>query len=218
MAKKDKNVIYVIALQPDNALFNNIKRLKSEAKKLVGDQAYLNDAPHLTLYLGYFDNFFGFDKELNLATKKINGYLKKGIRIDGWVIFKDDVITKKQTLVCSITEEASGRLKEVQKIVVSIMKKYRKNIILKRYVQAYSGLGDIEKKNLDEYGFPFVGDIWKPHINIASFDKKAFAEVWENFKNECPKGGYNIDSLNIYKLDENEEKLRLIKKYAIWGI
>ena len=215
MAKTNVNKVYVITLGPDMVLCRKIRNLKSEAKDLVGDQVFINDPPHLTLYIGYFDDFQEFNKELVSAAKKIKGHLKGGVVIDDWMVFKGDMITNKQTLACNIAKNAAKSLEKVQKEVVPIMKRYRKKMVSGRYSQVYDVLGNAEKKNIDKYGFPFVGRVWKPHISIASFDNPAFAKVWERFKNKCPKGKYCLDSLNVYILDEDNENITLLKKYHL---
>lgn len=209
--------IYVITLDPDNGLKDSIISLKKQAKAIAGSQLYIDDVPHITLYLGDFEDISRFDnafRELVNEIKESKPFME-GITVNEWVVFEDDVSTGSTTLVCGIKEHDIKELKIIQQKVVSFMEKFRKKEIIKRFRENYDRFGDIEKSNLDKYGFPYVGDIWEPHLTIASFDKQSFNKIQEKFKNKCPKGLYRLVSASIYELDESNEKISLVKTYTI---
>ena len=215
---------YVITLEPEFELFSKIKELKSIARELVGKQLYLDDEPHLTLYIGEFNEFNNWDKEFSELVKRIkDNYItinkenNKAIKIEirGWQVFASDKVTNKNTLVCQLGDINIPTLRKIQEDVIICLNKYRKPDMLKRYKQAYENMDEILKENLNNYGYPFVGKIWDPHFGIASFDKRAFDSIWYKLKEKRPKGFYTISAINIYELNQDTEELNLIKKYQL---
>ena len=208
--------VYVITLEPDKILYEKIIALKAEVRELVGDQLYLQDEPHLTVYLGNFTEIAYFNIQFTKAVKQIvHDFGQIPFSIDDWFVFKGDPITKRNTLVCEITQSDIAILKKVQHKIVTTLNSYRKPRLIKRYSNVYKEMNGILKKNLDSYGYPFVGDIWKPHISIASIKEVVFKRVWKAVKGRCPKGGYRMNAVTIYELEEDTEKLTLVKRYPL---
>jgi len=207
--------IYSIFLEPDEILSKKVRNIKKEVKFLVGDQLYLKDEPHLTIHHADFKNINEWDREFAQIIRKIKEDLGKiQIRISGWTIFKKDA-TKQHTLSCKIDEKNTESLKKIQKQIADFLNKYRNPIIIQRYKNLYPELGLTERQNLEKYGFPFIGDIFKPHISIATFEENAFNKTWINLKDLCPKGNYEIGSLSIYSFEHNDEDMELVKKYPL---
>lgn len=209
-------VIYVITLEPVKILSKKIKDIKTKVKVLVGDQLYLRDKPHLTLYLGDFKDIIKWGKRFGTLIKSIKKEICKiQIEISGWIIFKRDIMTGKCTLACNIAKRDIDILKTTQKKVIDFLKSYRSKKLVRRYKNVYVRFTNVERQNLERCGFPFVGKSWKPHFTIASLEKKTFNDVWAKIKNLCPKGYYNISSVNIYSLEGKEESMNLIKRYPL---
>ena len=123
-------MVYVVTLEPGKKLHEEIISIKNKVKSIVGDQLYLKHNPHLTLYVGNFDGLDNFSDELDAYAA---GIKNNDVKITGWFVFKDDVITKKNTLVCELSDNSISNLKSVQQEVVDIMNKYRGKQLLKRY-------------------------------------------------------------------------------------
>jgi len=198
---------YVFAIKPEKRLFDNILDIKRKAKNLVGKQTYLEDEPHITLYVTELKSE---DLWLGLLKKGISNNLNNSLfAINGWHVFKSDAITGLDTLVCKISEQGFGWLKEIQITLVHALAKYRTDSVTERYKNTYDSLPTQFRKSLKQYGYPFVGDIWKPHISIASFEKEALKKVWPAVKKLCPNGEYYPDTLVVYKLSANEKLNKL---------
>ena len=68
------------------------------------------------------------------------------------------------------------------------------------------------------YGYPYVGDYWKPHITISSvlvnknndLNYRKFEDV---FLNEKVNFKQKIDNISFFKINNNSHKL--IKKYSL---
>lgn len=196
---------YVITINPEPILFKKILAIKNAIKKEFGKQLYLDDDPHCTLYIcklndeTIFNDFYKKFQNLNVENFKIN--------ISDWLIFEKDPITFKKVLGCKLN---NPKLNNLQLEIVNFFQKYRKKEVIQRYKNVNFS-GEL-KNNLDKYGFPFVGEIWIPHISIGSFDEVVFDKIWQKFKGEYPKGDYYMNSIVIYKLNELNNKLTKIKE------
>ncbi len=196
---------YVITIDPSEELKSKILALKAQAKTISGPQTYLDSKPHLTLYAGTFENLENFKEELEQISKTIS---KPTINVEDWKVFNPDPVTQGATIVCKLAEEDISNLRTIQQKLVTLFNKYRAKEIPTRY-QIQSEDEQI-KSNLENFGFPFVGEIWEPHLTIASFQQKDFNNVWEELKDKCPKGQYSATNLSVYEVDWESDELTKI--------
>ena len=160
---------YVITLEPEKVLFDRIVEIKEIAKELCGPQTYLEDEPHITLYIAQCKDRMEWQHLLQKYAEKIG---QQVLRITDWHVFENDMGRTKHTLTCSLHKKNHEALKKIQMDVIKIISPYREKRIIKRYEKKeWKG---ILKENLKRYGFPFVGEIYHPHIGIAAFDKDIF--------------------------------------------
>lgn len=82
-----------------------------------------------------------------------------------------------------------------------------------RYDAAWQRLPDVERSNIESFGFPFVGPIWHPHVSIASIQRKAWAAVWPDFAGIQPAGPFQLPWMTLYRLEA--EKPVLIDCWAL---
>jgi hypothetical protein len=194
---------YVITLIPEKNFSSEIKKLKIFAKSLAGSRKYIDDEPHITIFLGNLDEieswYPGLSKKIPL--KKIF------VETNDWLIFKNDPITKKTFITLNISK-GNEELLALQKIIVDNLIPFKKENYLERYKSL--SLSPELKKNLDTYGYPFVGDIWKPHLGIAPFEESEFDRVWPQIKDKIPKASYCLDKIRIFELGP-EERLKKIQ-------
>jgi hypothetical protein len=192
---------YVFAIRPEKELFEKIIKIKSIARRIAGNQLYLDDEPHITIYVAMLKETGEWIGELKNA---LSGKLaKETFTVNGWHVFENDAITGFDTLVCEISGRKS--LGDIQMTVVSELEGFRDKSIPERYLKTPTTLPKEFRKSIDKHGYPFVGDIWKPHISIASFEKKDLIKVWPSIKDLCPREQYCPDSLVIYELGANEK-------------
>jgi 2'-5' RNA ligase len=199
---------YFLALDPDAAFASAVRDRKLQVRQLVGDQLYLGDPPHVTLYLGLFPS----EPELRTAVTHAAGRIAP-VTADaaGWHVFSADPLTGNHSLVCDITPEGRRRLVEMQREVVAAMAPLRDpDACCRRYAATWSNLSVIEKQNVIDLGFPFVGEIWHPHITIASVKPADWDPVWAALADSPPSGGVRFDSLTLYAL-ETSQPVRLVE-------
>ena len=85
---------YVVALEPEKELFDKIINIKKRSASLVGDQLYLKDPPHLTLFLGRFKPYFKWKTKIQKISQRVSQQLSPiKIIISGWHVYTSDSVT-----------------------------------------------------------------------------------------------------------------------------
>lgn len=203
---------YVFTLEPEKNLYEKILSIKDLAREKVGEQQYLKDEPHLTLYVSNLDDIKKWDDGL---AKIVENYKDISIDIDRWHLFIDDPITHKDTITINIEKSSTIILHNLQDILINELVKFKKDELLNRYKNSYNNMNEEFKNNVDYCGYPFAGKIWLPHFGIASFDKDSFNIFWPLVKDSCPIGNYFAKAINVYELNELDDSLKKIKSYFI---
>lgn len=186
----------LFCLKPGRALADFIRKCKIETHRIAGEQKYLSDPPHLTLYVGNFDY-----KSLRLLDKLDNSLNFHTIEIglSGWTTFHDDPITGGHTLTIAVNENDLLILRQLQVRLAGIACEYRKDEILSRYRNTIQYTKEM-LKSLKKYGFPFIGDNWRAHFTVASINKMQYESVWDAIKNRKAPLSVRINTLAFYRI------------------
>lgn len=190
---------YVITLAPDKALEEKMKGLKKQADSLSKNHLYLEDDPHVTLFIIKTNK--SLDKDLE---RIVSGFSPVKIEITDWIVFNDTKITGKIALACAFNPASFAKLREVQDKIANLS--VRRSGKLKRYLNS-----TLFKENIDKFGYPFIGEVWIPHISVGSFSAEEFETLKKKLK--CPKGSYTLNSINLYELDEERDKMTFLKSF-----
>ncbi len=205
---------YVITIEPEKKIKNKVLNIKNKIFKEIGNQLYLQDPPHSTLYIGYFHDFLGdkFSKEIKSICKKYLPIPIEILKIDN---FGKDIISGKESIFLSI-KDRKNNIKKIQKDLLELMSKYRINEVPKRYDKSYKLLSKPLQDNINKYGYPFVGDILIPHISFGLFDnyKKAH-KIITDLTRDFPYGHYKFNNLVFYELNETTEGLKKIASFSM---
>jgi hypothetical protein len=188
---------------PNNKFQKEIILLKSFFNKIVEKQKYLDHMVHSSIYVCELE-----EKYLDIVIKRFVDLKKNNsnfsLEITNWIIFENDPLTNLNTLALKINY--SDELKMLQTNIVSALSKYslkNKNFNLeKNYLKSYK-----------QYGFPFVGNQWIPHITIGSLDinRKEILAMCEK-RISFPRR-LTLDNLGIFKIDEDDHTL--IQKFKL---
>ena len=174
--------------------------LKGRVADLVGDQLYISDPPHMTLYLAAFRDPVAVANAMAGAMADVSA---PSIEVVGWHVFAGDPLTGRHSLVCQLKTEDHARLKAVQRQIVAALAPLRDvSATRDRFAAAWARLGDIERDNVEAYGFPFVGPIWHPHFTLASIDEDAWETVWQALERDPPVGPVRCHWVTLYRLIE----------------
>src|SRR5207249_1264791 len=91
------------------------------------------------------------------------------IEITGWHVFERDQLTGNQTLVCQFSDRCISQLQAIQSSVIRRLAPLRDcHASEARYAGRMQALLPVEQHSIREFGFPFTGKHWHPHLTIAS--------------------------------------------------
>ncbi len=175
----------------------NILSKKTKVKVKFGDQIYLNHPVHLTLFTISIKSINSLKKiYMNLG----NGFSKKKfkININKTGAFLNDPLTKGHTLYYGIKKN---------NLLTKLQMKHLKLINKKIYVSKNLNLkiNSKIKKNYKKYGFPFSGNIWIPHITIASIkdisEKNEFIKKFLKLKVNLSS---EVDNIKFYRVNKDK--------------
>ena len=177
-----------------------ILKQKYNVKKKFGDQIYLNHPVHLTLFTININKIKDLVKLYQSEfTPKKKKFL---IKITEASIFENDLVTNGSTLHYRVRKN-----KNLFKLQIDHLKYINKHISVLK-TQKIKNINTILKKNYLRYGFLFAGNIWQPHVTVASIRNinkkhkfiKRFLKTRINLK--C-----TVNEIKFYKINENKHKL-----------
>lgn len=198
MSSRDQSTILFAALEPDAALDELIRSYKQRVHELIGPQLYLDDPPHLTLFLAAFAS-----KQQVIDTHRSLADRLDSFQIDvtGWHVFAADPLTGNNTLVCEIAANDKERLRLVQHEVVQALAPLRDHDATQaRFAARWQQLSPARQAQVQAVGFPFIGGDWQPHWTIASIRSADWPRVWQDLERDPPRGRFSWSRLRLYEL------------------
>lgn len=194
-----------IALEPDERFASVVTAYKDRTRTLVGDQQYLDDPPHLTLYLSVFEDTDRVKKELSALAVKLR---QIEVTIVGWHVFESDPLTGLHTLTCDMNDADREALRDIQKQVVERLAPLRdRDATLAWFKPRWGNLSEAESRHVESIGFPYVGAAWHPHFTIASIRQEDWAGLWRQLEHNGPTGIAFCTKLNVYRLVGKQPEL-----------
>ncbi|MBS0208538.1 MAG: 2'-5' RNA ligase family protein [Planctomycetes bacterium] len=205
MNRQADSVPLFFSLEPDPALTTLILDYKQRTRRVAGDQLYLSDPPHLTVYLAAFAS----SAKLDEAWDRIVGRLvAPTFEITGWHLFEQDALTGRQTLVCDLCAADRDIFRALQRTVVDAAAPWRdRRATEQRYAGRLDRLQHVEREQVERVGFPFVGDGWHPHFSIASIATGDWPRVRAELWNDPPRGRFTCPRLQLYELHDGHPRL-----------
>jgi 2'-5' RNA ligase len=200
-----------LALRPDDAFSARVLSYKQRTKQRIGPQLYLDDPPHLTLYLASFPHV----ASLVAAASEIARRMRMPIaRVGGWHVFRDDPLNGNHTLVCDIAPDQRHDLAVCQQRVCAAVSSLRdRDGSAARYAPFWPKLSEPARANVAQRGFPFVGAIWHPHVSIASIRPVHWDALWSELENDPPSGIVRFPELCLYALKNGRPVL--LERFAL---
>jgi 2'-5' RNA ligase len=194
-----------VALAPDAALSDFLRAAKRRTRELVGPQLYLDDPPHLTLFLAAFPDegaALGVWDELRRGLTAPSG------RLIGWHVFAADPLTGNETLVGAVAPEDKERLRGVQARVLDLVAPRRDEAATAaRFAARLPQLSAEQRTSLQRCGFPYTGAGWEPHFTVASIRAADWPAAWAALRNHPPSGPFACPRLQLYRLDDGHPTL-----------
>jgi 2'-5' RNA ligase len=188
-----------ISLDPDPSIGALVLRYKQAVRNLVGDPLYLADPPHLTVYLAHFASR---QVVIDIAAELAADLSPAEIEIIGWHIFERDQLSGNQTLVFQFSPRCITQLQAVQQSAVRRLSPSRDELASQaRYASRMNLLSTIERRSIQETGFPFTRKHWHPHLTVASIRPADWPRVAESLLTDTPQTTGHFDSLTVFELD-----------------
>ena len=186
------------ALEPDPALAARVLAYKARVRALAGPQTFLDDPPHLTLYLAVY----AAEAPLEAATARLAAELAAVTAgLAGWHAFASDPLTGAHSLVCGLAPEAIPVLRVCQTRVVAARAPLRDpGATRARYATRWPHLDAVQQHNVETTGFPYTGPTWQPHVTIASIAPDAWPRAWEALRDDPPGGAVRFATLQHFRL------------------
>jgi 2'-5' RNA ligase len=201
---------YYIALNPEKKLTDLINEQKSMVRTMIGEQTYLSHPPHFTLFHFTLRDPEKFYPGLEKIARNTNSF---PINLRNFYIFHNYSFTNGNIITYSVLNKDLNSLRKIQQMVINEVNPFNMRGIYLKENESYRKMSKAEKNNINDYGFPFVGDSWIPHITIALINSDKFSEVFEKIKEKPVFGKFLIDSINLYKVGEKTSEL--IKKFEL---
>jgi len=195
---------YFIAFEPEEELVGQILKQKEFVRDSIGEQKYLSDPPHFTLYLFSCDNI---DEVISKLNGVVNNLKRFSVSLTGFHVFYDDIVTGGHTITYGLDDSSVRILRGIQIKVINSIKEFNTNVRFSNSSSSYGKMPNLQKANCDLFGFPYVGDIWVPHITVASIDKLYFDNLFSKLKSQPINGSYLLDSINIYEITDNNKRV-----------
>ena len=188
-----------IALQPDLALTQFLLDAKERTRNQVGDQLYLSDPPHLTLYLAYFADITAVQHHIQALADTLQPVVGN---LHGWHVFENDVLTSRNTLTCQIDPAAIPQVRATQAAVIAALSPLRDVARTReRYAARLDQLSPERQQAVETVGFPFIGDDWQPHFSVGSILPGDWPLVWADLQSTPPSGAFSCPQLKLYQLE-----------------
>jgi len=201
--------MYKIAafIEFDKKIERKILKQKKRVKKLFGNQKYLNHPVHLTLFtlkIQKISDLKKIYKKIVISNK--NKSLKVHFNKAG--VFINDPLTQGHTIFYNIKKN-----KKLCSIQINHLKKINKKINVLKHDFNLLKIS-ILRRNYKKYGFPFAGNIWIPHVTIASLkDIKSDHKFIKNFLKSKINLKCQINELKFYKIVKDKHTFLFSTKY-----
>jgi 2'-5' RNA ligase len=191
-----------VALEPDEAFARQVIAYKERVRACVGDQVYLSHPPHMTLYASVFPEGADLAGPLGEAAARLSA---PRVAIRGWHVFEADQLTGNHTVVCNVTDESLPRLRAIQRAVVECASPVRdRRAAHSCYAAAWERLSAEERQNVERFGFPFAGSIWRPHVTVASIRPDDWAAAWSALEHAAPEADARFVFLSLFGFEGDE--------------
>jgi len=202
-----------VALEPDDAFAAEVLAFKARVRRLAGEQRYLDHPPHLTLSM----SVFRVEADVVAPLRRLSrGLAAPAVTIRGWHVFEADRLTGHHTLVCDVAPDGRGPLARVQREAIAAAAPRRDPLATRQcYDESWERFSADERANVEQFGFPFVGPIWHPHVTVASIRPDAWDAVWSELAATPPDARVRFPSLSIFGMRDEEPVL--IERFALEG-
>ena len=171
---------------PGNEFQEFVLSWKKKALIIEPDAIYLHHPVHATLFL-----FYG-EKQKEVEYTSLIQKEAPIFKSFDWLVFENDAVTGGDTLTIGLEKTMEWEILQLN--LAEDLKPFIVSPI--DYPNEWSGPF---KRSYQNYGFPFVGKHWLPHVSIASFKNKSF--IQEAIDTPIKINEINCGELALYRIE-----------------
>ncbi|MCC9606463.1 2'-5' RNA ligase family protein [Blastopirellula sp. JC732] len=191
-----------VSIDPSPEWAVKLRAYKDDVRQLVGDQAYLDDPPHISAYLARFAE--GIEIDETIAEVAAN-FSPIAIELDGWHVLEADPWTGERTLTIHVSESSCQQLHDLQsQIIAAISDQRDREATQQHYNNVLANFSPLQRESIEKIGFPFCGDAWEPQFVIASIRKPDWKRVADSLLHQPPTGQAVCSSVTHYRIIDGE--------------
>lgn len=188
----------VIALRPNDDLSKRLLAAKGNLHAACGTQTYLDHPPHATLFVTSVA-----DDAAALAALQSLAAPLPAPRLEslGWKVFENDALTGGHTVVCELSATTKAGLRPVQRLVLERLAPFVDlETARRRYAANLAKMPVHRQQAVEQFGFPFVGDDWEPHLTVASIRPADWEAGWTVLRDAPIRGEFTCGALQVFEL------------------
>ncbi|MBA2479666.1 MAG: 2'-5' RNA ligase family protein [Planctomycetes bacterium] len=190
-----------IALALDAGTTQAVLARKAALRELSGRQKYLDDPPHITLYLAEFPDL---QPVATAVAEVAAATVQPQLHFRGWHVFMADALVGGNTLVCDLEAADRAPLERIQAEVIQRLSPMRDRTTTRdALAHAWPSLTPARRLSSETTGFPFTGDDWHPHVTIASIRTDDWARSWAALEPQALRLSGHAPELVLYRLDDD---------------
>lgn len=147
--------------------------------------------PHLTVFMGLFPEF----KQVEATINQLNrDFMPFSVNLSAFRLSPDGYL---------FWEAAADKdLQTLHETVLKLLNPCRAGLLREKFLE--DRYNESERKNIDEYGFPWVRELFKPHLTLArlpgTVDKKDLVALLANFSPDCK---FKVNCLQLGEVGDN---------------
>lgn len=195
---------FAVFIEPKGELRKEILDWKKKISNFLPDQPYCSHPPHCTLLNTKVRNE---DKALSKMDEIVPYITPFKLKIKEVGIFWEDFATGGHTLFLRISTN-----KKLHNLQLKIAKTFI-DLIDSTNVPQFVKNNTILRTSFKNYGFPFVGEHWLPHLTLASLRIEKSHSLISEFQSWEPKYTLNVNELSCWHV--SDEKHTLLRKYKL---
>lgn len=147
--------------------------------------------PHLTVFMGLFPDL----KPVQTAINKLNrDFMAFSVSLNGFRLSSDGYLFWEAV--------ADKDLQTLHETVIKVLNPLRAGLFREKFLE--DRYNESERKNINEYGFPWVRELFKPHLTLARLPgivaKKELFALLANFSPDCE---FEAERLQLGEVGEN---------------
>lgn len=186
---------YAIVIELEGKIAHFVINQKKQIEKQFPHQPYCSSKPHITLYYGALNPLFIPNLKTFIESKTKPFYAKT----NNMIVFENDITTGGHTLAIKIvpTQQLYCLQEYIANTLIPFIQKDTHNT---KYP-----LIDPYKTSYTQYGFPFIGKHWIPHITIASLTNPIAKKKVSALRKTKINTTFSINLFSIWEVNNHIE-------------